>query len=491
MKLAKYFLVVLFILLTGSPGVAAGPTWPKIDTALSAWQGEKNLLLISSAETPLETTAVQQVLEQVLLHGFAVRIDAAVADSDTGLILELRDGKQMSMAILRRASDKAIIAFERHVQAPEAGPAAAPATAPLQVNPLSSPAVPSAPVVAAEPRIAADLPGPLALPGKPRSVAVLKNTTDADLIIALQSDTGVTRYRMQDHQLRALGEFKKKNKALRALYLESGDPDHDGATELAAVWADDLQGIYTGTDSRLSSTILESNRQGFSAQQGPGAFIRLLKGKGLVQFRGKYSLWHGPVRALQTGEEGWTAGNEPVSWASSNLFDITPLDDTVALQRTAAGQLRLVSLENGQPLPGGTLLYDLGDFEGAPVAVSLETPEYRSGFSKEDMVRETWWHLPPRVTVTSDGTAYTIRRGRSAGLPLVGKPSGRDQLIALHWNGHQVTVTEPFAGVEAFMLDFALIENQGSVKAALLLLNQKPDGSGNAYLQIVPFTGHP
>jgi hypothetical protein len=491
MKLAKYFLVVLFILLTGSPGVAAGPTWAKIDTALSAWQGEKNLVLVSTAEAPLETIAVQEVLEQVLLHDFAVRIDAAVAAGGSGLILELRDGKQMSMAILRRASDKAIIAFERHVQASDARPDAPPATAPVQAKPLSSPAVPSAPVVVAEPHPAADLPGPLALPGKPRSVAVIKNATDADLIVVLQSDAGVTRYRMQDHQLQALSEFKTKKKALRALYLESGDPDHDGATELAAVWADDLQGIYTGTDSRLSSTILESRRQGFSAQQGPDAFVRLLNGKGLVQFRGRYSLWHGPVRALQVGGEGWAAGNEPVSWASSNLFDITPLDDAVALQRTAAGQLRLVSLENGQPLPGGTLLYDLGDFEGAPVAVSLETPEYRSGFSKEDMVRETWWHLPPRVTVTSDGTAYTIRRGRSTGLPLIGKPSGRDQLIALHWNGRQVTVAEPFAGVEAFILDFALIENRGSVQAALLLLNQKPDGSGKAYLQIVPFTGHP
>ncbi len=487
MKLPIRCLIVLFCLLISSPAFATNVPWPKIDNALADWQGAKELLLVSTADSPLETVAVQEVLEQILLHGFAVRTASESTAGESGLILELRENKDSNIAILRRAADTAIIAFERHslttlpAVAPPAAPKAAIAAPVVQTT---TPLV-AAPIVVAEPRRVSNLLGPVPLPGRPHSLAFLAETADQGLELALQSDSGVQRYHLQDNVLQPLGAYTTGSKALRALYLESGDPDGDGHTELAAVWADDLKGIYEGTDSQVTSTILESDHLGFTASNGPHAFVRLIGDKGLMQTRGTYTIWNGPVLPLSQKDQIWQADSEPVSWAHSNLFDITPLDDTTALQWTADKQLRLVALDSGLPLPGGTLLYDLGEFVGPRIAVPLETPEYRSGLSKEDMVRETWWTLPPRISVASDGTAYTIRRERSMGLPLVGKPSGQDHLVALHWNGQRLIVTDPFPAMEAFILDFALVEHQGKVKSVLLLLNKKPDGSGDAYLQLV------
>jgi hypothetical protein len=487
MKIPIRCLIILFCLLITSTSFAVNIPWPKIDKALTDWQGAREMLLLSTAEAPLETVAVQEVLEQVLQHGFAVRTASESTAGGSGLILELRESKESSIAILRRSADSAIIAFERHpLSTLQAVALPADPTPPTVVaaHPIAAP-VPAAPIVVAETRKVSNLPGPVPLPGNPRSLAFLAETADQSLDLAVQNDAGVARYRLQNNVLQPLGTYTLENKAMRGLYLESGDPDGDGNTELAAVWAEDLKGIYEGTDSQLRSTILESDQSGFTASNGPHAFVRLIGKRGLLQSRGTYEVWDGPVLPLFSTTHGWEANNKAVPWARSNLFDITPLDKTTALQWTADQQLRLVSLDNGLPLPGGTLLYDLGEYVGPRIAVPLETPEYRSGFSKEDVVRETWATLPPRIAIAADGTAYTIRRERSMGLPLVGKPSGQDHIVALHWNGQQLIVTEPCDGIEAFILDFALIEHQGQVKSVLLLLNKKPDGSGDAYLQLV------
>ncbi len=127
----------------------------------------------------------------------------------------------------------------------------------------------------------------------------------------------------------------------------------------------------------------------------------------------------------------------------------------------------------------------MGDFtalSGPEVAVRLETPEYRSGFEKEDQVKETYYPLPGRVAIGSDGAAYTVQRGRTEGVPMFGKPSGRDAVGRVVRDGERLLLEHPFAAVEAFILDFALVERSGPSLDALLLLNEKEDGSGRAYL---------
>lgn len=486
MKFSVRLLVGLLCVLYAAQAFAAQPPWPKIDKALAAWQGEKELLLVTAEQNPLESPTVQEILEQVLIRGFAVRTSDKVVTSGKGLVLELRDGNGGGTAFLRRGSDSAIIAFERHTVVVSAPPAAAaPAPVPAMLPPQQ--ATESSPVTVQATRTVSSLPGPLPLPGSPRSLAVLTDTPDEGLDIALQSDAGVERFRLRDNLLQPLGSYTVDHRSMRALYLEAGDPDKDGETELAAVWADDTRGIYAGTDSQPQSTIFEVAGRGFAALSGPRAFIRLTGDFGVAQYRDRYALVQGPVLPLQFTGETWQTGTEAVAWAGGNLFETTPINAGAALQWTADKHLRLVSLQNGTPVAGGTLLYDLGEFEGARIAVPLENPEYRSGFSKEDMVRETWVTLPPRIVVDTDGTAYTIRRERSTGLPLIGKPSGHDNLVALRWTGDRFTVSELFPGVEAFIIDFALVKRQGRVDAALLLLNKKPDAGGEAYLQLVPF----
>jgi len=127
-------------------------------------------------------------------------------------------------------------------------------------------------------------------------------------------------------------------------------------------------------------------------------------------------------------------------------------------------------------------LEDLGDFEGPGVAVRLKDPEYRTGF--DDMVAEEFFFLPRRMTRGMGGKTYTIDRGRRMPeLALLGSPSGRDSVVRLSWNGRSLDLERPFPGVDYFILDFALLERSVD-SAAILLLNDKPDGSGKAWLLI-------
>ncbi|APG24808.1 hypothetical protein [Syntrophotalea acetylenica] len=486
MRISVRLVAALICLLCVVPAFAASIPWPRIDRALSAWQGQKELLLVTATKSPFSTAAGQATLEQLLMHGFAVRTGDQVPSGGRGLVLELKDNDGGAMAFLRRAVDGAIIAFERH--APPAGeaPVEQPVAAPLSAARPVPAVVPSSAVPAASRPASSNLPGPLSLPGRPRSLAWLADAGEQGLDLAVLTDEGVQPYRLQQNLLHPWGPYVHGHPAWRALYLEAGDPDRDGDPELVAVWADDTRGIYAGTDSRPRAVVFEQAGRGLSASPGPRAFVRLQDKLGFVQYRGNHSLYQGPVVALDTSGKSWNAGQKAVAWAGGNLFETTPIGQQQALQWTADQQLRLVSRQDGAPLAGGSLLYDFGEFVGPRVAVPLETPEYRAGFGKEDMVRETWHSLPPRVVVDADGTAYTIRRERSTGLPLIGKPTGRDKLVAVRWSGDRFAVRELFAGIEAFILDFALVKQQGKVSAALLLLNQKADGSGEAYLQRVP-----
>lgn len=91
MKFSVRFIVGMLCVLYAAHAFAAQPPWPKIDKALAAWQGDKEMLLVSPQQNPLESPAVQKLLEQILMHGFAVRTGNKVVSNAKGLILELRD----------------------------------------------------------------------------------------------------------------------------------------------------------------------------------------------------------------------------------------------------------------------------------------------------------------------------------------------------------------------------------------------------------------
>lgn len=166
MKFSVRFIVGMLCVLYAAHAFAAQPPWPKIDKALAAWQGDKEMLLVSPQQNPLESPAVQKLLEQILMHGFAVRTGNKVVSNAKGLVLELRDSSGGELIFLRRAADGAIIAFERRTAAMLV-PSAAPA--PVSMSAIQSPreVAVSTPVTAAAPARCRTCRGPLGCRERP------------------------------------------------------------------------------------------------------------------------------------------------------------------------------------------------------------------------------------------------------------------------------------------------------------------------------------
>ncbi|MCK9173094.1 MAG: hypothetical protein M0O99_06360, partial [Desulfuromonas thiophila] len=66
---------------------------------------------------------------------------------------------------------------------------------------------------------------------------------------------------------------------------------------------------------------------------------------------------------------------------------------------------------------------------------------------------------------------------------LIGSTAGQDRLVRIRSMGEQLQADEPFAPVDAFILDFALLPAASGLQA-VLLLNEKEGGRGSAYLAL-------
>ncbi|OEU74495.1 MAG: hypothetical protein BA869_00575 [Desulfuromonadales bacterium C00003107] len=491
MKRFRRAICCLLAILLMPVTVLAG-SWPNIERSLQNWQGEKQVLLRSSLADPLMSPLVQDLLEDLLSAGYTVLPVGAQAVAESGLMLDLRITDGSEILALRRGEDGAIIAFERHV-AQTLPPAASLPKEPVvaqSVAAVSTTALPTSTVVAvpsvATPVILAEalagpLYGPLALSGQPRSLALLAGSEIKGLQLGLLYDSKLVHFRLNEFGLETIGEFSPEIGAKRALHLDATDLDADGSRELAVVWAEDVQGIYQGTDSVPHAWLLSSDLKPLAADLG--GYLRLHDKWAAWQKRGPHEPFKGPVKGLGQQDGQWSILDKPLDWGGA-LFASTPLDQQLALGYDGQGRLQLVDRKQGRPLPGGLLLQDLGSFSGPQLAVSLEDPRYRSGFAKEDLVREEYHALPPRMAIAADDSAYTIRRGRSAGLPLLGKPSGQDRIVRVVPRGNRLFLQEPFAGVDAYILDFALLERPGRQPAVILLINDREDGKGAAHLLI-------
>lgn len=493
MKKCLHIMILTLLLLAMTGWTAMAGNWPKIAAALQRWQGPKELLLRSTEADPLVSGPVREVLELALEQGYAVRLKEQASPPGAALILELRSEGARRQALLTRAGDGAILALERHPSDPPPVPVpVAVAPAPVATAPAAM-AVPPAPVAAAPPVPAAiadpgDLaPGPVALRDRPRSLALLGGGTATGVELLLQTDEGLQRMRLHGIDLQSLGRTALPAGGLRALYLDGRRGEGTHTATLLGVWAEDRRGIYEGTDSWPHSWLVEMDGDNLALHAGPPkAFVRLAGNQGQMQARGIHTLLEGSVFSVALDAQTWRQATTPLPWAKGNLFETTPINDRHGLRWRQDGSLQLVDMATGQPVTGGTLLQDLGEFHGPRLAVRLANPEYRSGMGKEDVVRERWQALPPRIAVQADGSAFTIQRGRSAGLPLLGKPSGQDRLVVVAWTGQRLVMQQPFAGVDAHILDFTLVTDGDRVTAAVLLLNERPDGTGQAYLQWVP-----
>lgn len=75
----------------------------------------------------------------------------------------------------------------------------------------------------------------------------------------------------------------------------------------------------------------------------------------------------------------------------------------------------------------------------------------------------------------------TVHSGRKAGNFFSGQAEGEDRLAFVSKQRSGLSITYPFLPVKSFILDFSVIEGKNSVEA-LLLINEKADGGGQAFL---------
>ncbi len=471
--------LLLVLLQAGQPFAAS---LPALEKALESWQGAREVQLAADGQDPLASPELLPLVEIFLRHGFAVSTSPETAGK-AGLRAEIRR-QPAPLIVLKRAADDAIIAMERLPAATAGSRRATAPPPPSAPQPSAAPAKrPVTPVAATKTRHLRRH-APLPLEGKPTALVWL-DEKNGDL--ALLAEEGIRLYRLRDRQLQRRSLVVPPKKALRPLALSRGDIDGDGAPELAAVWAEDIHSIYDGTNSQIWSQLFrfhDGRLTPLSLQRG---YIRLLPALGVIQHRGPYRPFAGPVRKLQLQQERATAG-PPLPWGRRNIFALTPWTGNSGLAWTKAGTLTLLDRMSGEPLPGGTLLENFGNFQVAEVAVQLKDPEFRSGFEKEDKVLETYVSLPPRLVHHADDAMYTIHRGRSSGTFLIGRPGGEDRIARISLDDGDLVLDYPFPPVEAFIIDFALgADSDGS--DVLLLLNDKENAGGRPYLLLQHASG--
>ena len=405
--------LILWAALGASVGMAA--TWPKISAALDHWSGSKKIILRTTLADPLASPVVQDLLETLLDKNFAVTPLPVAADVKEGLALDLRlTGSRPSLTLSK--ADGTIIAFER--QGAEAASPLPPATPP------SAPALPRTEKPLA-PVSSLPVPtGPIELPGHPRQLALLDGPDTDGVRVMLLANDSLGAYQVSTQGLERLATYPSPAKSLRALHLDAEPSGKDGV-KLAAVWGEDVQDIYAGSDTRLHAWVLNVEGSAIrAASDDLGGYLRLYSGEGYFQERGAHQLFAGPVVPLTEELGRFEPGTQPLSWWK-NLLGETPISAGEMLDMGGDGSAYLVSRASGQNVPGGQLLENLGPSRGPDVAVRLREPEYRSGFGKEDRVTETHYQLPTRVVAGLSDTVYTLYHQRTAGLPLLGKPTER------------------------------------------------------------------
>jgi hypothetical protein len=303
---------------------------------------------------------------------------------------------------------------------------------------------------------------------------------EGGLHLAALLDDAVQELRLSADGIQYGARHPSGSSPSRGLYLGSSPLAGGSRTLVAASWAEDVSDIYAGTDSRLHGWILGWTDSGWEPL-GPDlrTHLRMVGGRVYSQTRGPYLPFSGLVTRTSPG-----ADPEPVDWAQRDLFAFTPLDDGRGLAWDERGQLLLVDNQGGEPRPGGLLMDDLGPLRGPTFAVRLEEPEYRLGLEKEDRVTERRVSLPPRLVPLGRDTAYTIRRGRRQGLPLLGRPTGSDEVVRVRVDTGALRLEHVFPPVDAFVLDFALVPAANGPETAVLLVNERGDGEGRSFLLV-------
>ncbi|OQY19519.1 MAG: hypothetical protein B6I36_04005 [Desulfobacteraceae bacterium 4572_35.1] len=473
--------------------VVSAASWPQLQSRLEQWQGEKEVVLPVGVD-PFEDEVLAPVLDLLLEQGYVIL--PGDGSSSKGLTIELRDTSHGQRLLLKRAADGALLAMEKLVAPPVAAPVVLSTSAHVQPQALKSVAAPAPQAV----RVITTTTRPTQLsvqqPPQPAPAGeVLFELEGAPLQIVswplgagkqelyLLYDSYIQRVSYDGRSLQLLDKFSAPIKSTRALHLDLGDMNNDGIPELAVVWAEDVRGVADATNTVLHSWLLSSGQQGLRVVSADlGGYLSLAENGCYLQKRSPYKPFAPAIYRVTMDGNKVAISDQPVEYQERLLFNQLQWPDSErALVWNDEQRLMLVARSKDTRIPGSTLLTDFGLYRGATVSVPLREPEYRSGFSANDRVMAHDFVLNRRMVRAGDGV-YTIVRGRSEGLPLVGRPNGSDALVKICNQGDTLSVVYPFARVDAYIVDFSLEDGVGS--EAAVLLNEKADGSGRAYLRL-------
>ncbi|MBW2187042.1 MAG: hypothetical protein JRG71_11810 [Deltaproteobacteria bacterium] len=492
--------------------VVSAASWPQVENRLQQWQGAKEIALPQGVD-PFEDELFAPVAEAALMQGYMVLPDGV--STTTGLVFSIRDTSRGKMLVLKRGEDGAILAMEKMLPVESA---AVLSTTTIAKPLASTPMVPAPAVVPPVPTQPAQTIQSVSLATSPVSVSPVMTATSSTLsvrhpaqpvaqaelmfelggapvqIVAwplgdgaidlyVMYDDYIQRLRSHGQQLQLLDRFTPPVSPTRALRLDIGDMDGDRHPELAAVWAEDIRGVSDGTNSKIHSWVLSLTDNGLQAiSDDLSGYVSLTGQQARLQKRSEFSAFTPEVYALDLNDGVVVVSDEPVRNDTRLLFNqLEWPDDQSALVWNDDDRLMLVAKSQNTRISGSTLLTDFGRYQGPMVSIPLQDPEYRSGFSAGDriMAREV---VLGRRLIQQQGSVFTLVRGRSEGLPLVGRPSGVDRLVKIDRVANGLSAGYPFAAVEAFMIDFS-VYGQGSLEA-IVLLNEKADGSGRSYLRM-------
>lgn len=461
--------VLLIWLLSVAWLPTAHAQWAQTEKSLAAWDGNKTIDFIMTGDDRRLALESLELLQRLVSLGYQITLGRHADSPVSALELRLTVTNGMATLVLNRTRDGMTIGAEQR----QLAGATAANYANKTVRPASRPSVGN---FVPDRRID--------LNQQPLRIVSLNQPNPDILRVALLDSKGLSVYDIDNGQvLKPVAEFRPPDTNLDALYLDAGDIDADGNPEIVAVWGENNLAAFDGIDTRLHAWILALDDDALRpVSDDLQAYLRINNNTAYLQRRGVYEAFAGKVHQLEGNDGAFSIAKTPAFLGLNNIYRDTPIDDASAFSFDDNDRL-LYRSGFGQPqteVTSAPYSDSLGEITFPVVYVKLEQPEYPLGLAESDRVLERAVPLARRVQIKGD-IAYTQVRGRKTSL-FGTKAEGADRIVAIDSRSGQVS--EPFAAVGNFILDFTVMKGPNNARVAILLLNDKPDGSGRSSLRI-------